>query len=231
MKCVFSCLRENPVGSRVIPFVAFVLLTFFQGYVPEPGQYWIYLAKLLVGGWFLLLAGRAIPELRWNVSWEALVIGFGVFVLWVGLDPLLQQLGWANSYPKINLSGRPWNPPATFGHGTVAAWFFVGVRILGSSILVPMLEEVFFRSFLYRYLERVDFLSVPLARFVMRPFLITSVVFGLEHREWLAGILAGFAYQFLVCRKGRIGDAVTAHAMTNFLLGLWVAGKGAWQFW
>jgi CAAX prenyl protease-like protein len=226
-----SCLRENPAGSRVIPFLAFVVLTFFQGYVPEPGQYWIYLAKLVVSGWLLLLARRAISELRWNLSWEAVAVGCGVFILWVGVDPLLQQLGWAASYPKLNLSGPPWNPPATFHSAPLAAWFFIGVRILGSSILVPMLEEVFFRSFLYRYIERVDFLSVPLSRFALRSFLITSVIFGFEHREWLAGILTGFAYQLLVCRKGRLGDAITAHAITNFLLGLWVVWKGAWQYW
>jgi CAAX prenyl protease-like protein len=231
MKRFFSCLRESPVGSRVIPFVAFVVLTFLQGYVPEPGQYWFYLAKLLLAGWLLLLARSAISELRWNLSWEAIVVGCGVFVLWVGLDPLLQRLGWVASYPKLNLSGLPWNPLATFGSASLAAWFFIAVRIFGSSILVPMLEEVFFRSFLYRYIERVDFLSVPLARFSWRPFLFTAVIFGIEHKEWLAGILAGFAFQILVCRKGRIGDAITAHAITNFLLGLWVVGNREWHFW
>ena len=51
------------------------------------------------------------------------------------------------------------------------------------------------------------------------------------HREWLAGILCGFAYQGLVCWKKRLGDAMTAHAITNFLLALWVVGRGAWKFW
>ena len=60
---------------------------------------------------------------------------------------------------------------------------------------------------------------------------MTSVVFGLEHREWLAGILCGFAYQGLVCWKNRLGDAITAHAITNALLGGWVVWRGAWHFW
>jgi CAAX prenyl protease-like protein len=63
------------------------------------------------------------------------------------------------------------------------------------------------------------------------PFVVTSLVFGLEHHEWLAGILCGFAYQGLVIWKGRLGDAVTAHGITNFLLGVWVLWRGAWQFW
>jgi CAAX prenyl protease-like protein len=62
-------------------------------------------------------------------------------------------------------------------------------------------------------------------------FVVTSLVFGLEHNEWLAGLFCGFAYQGLVLWKNRIGDAIAAHAITNFLLGGWVVWKGAWHFW
>jgi len=105
------------------------------------------------------------------------------------------------------------------------------VRIAGSASIVPLLEEVFFRSFLYRYLAKPDFLSVRLGTFAWRPFLITSLIFGFEHREWLAGVLCGFAYQGLVSWKERLGDAIMAHGITNFLLGVWVVWQGAWQFW
>ena len=96
---------------------------------------------------------------------------------------------------------------------------------------MPPLEEVFYRSFLYRYLIRADFQSVPLSKFNWIAFLAVSGLFGFEHHEWLAGILCGFAYQGLVCRKGRLGDAMTAHALTNLLLGLWVVWQAAWHFW
>jgi CAAX prenyl protease-like protein len=202
-----------------------------QGFVPDPGQYWLYLSKLVVGGVLLLAARKVLAELQWSLSWEAVATGLIVFVMWIGLEPLVQHLGFSNVYLKISTPSAAWNPPASFGPGSAMAVFFMAVRILGSTILVPMLEEVFFRSFLYRYIERVDFLSVPLSRFSWRPFLITAVIFGVEHREWLAGLLAGFAYQALVCRKGRLGDAVTAHAITNLLLGIWIVWKGAWQYW
>jgi CAAX prenyl protease-like protein len=84
---------------------------------------------------------------------------------------------------------------------------------------------------LYRYFANVNFLSVPLNRFVPLPFWGTALIFGLAHNQWLAGILCGAAYQWLVIRKNRLGDAMTAHAITNFLLGLWVVWRGAWQFW
>jgi len=72
---------------------------------------------------------------------------------------------------------------------------------------------------------------VPLTAFHPLAFAITSVVFGFVHQEWLAGILCGLAYQWLVVRKGRLGDAMMAHAITNFLLGVYVIYKGAWHFW
>jgi hypothetical protein len=105
------------------------------------------------------------------------------------------------------------------------------VRLLGSSLVVPPLEEVFYRSFLYRYLIKADFEQVSLIQFAWVPFVVTAALFGLEHYEWLAGVLCGLIYQGLVCWKGRLGDAITAHMITNFLLSLWVIWKGAWHFW
>jgi CAAX prenyl protease-like protein len=96
---------------------------------------------------------------------------------------------------------------------------------------VPPLEEVFYRSFLYRYVASNQFLDVPFNRFLPLPFLITAVVFGFAHNDWLAGMICGAAYQWLVLRKNRLGDAMTAHAITNFLLGIWVVWRGAWNFW
>jgi hypothetical protein len=231
MNSLIVRLTNSPVLARVAPFVVFIVLTSCQGFFGEAGRYWIYLAKTVVGAWMLWIVRPVVQEMRWKVSWEAVVIGVSVFILWVGLDDWLIRLGFANSYPKMKLSGPAWNPGAQFGEATPLAWFFIFVRISGLALVVPPLEEVFFRSFLYRYVIKADFLSVPLGAFAWVPFLAVSLLFGFEHREWLAGVLCGFAYQGLVCQKKRLGDAITAHAITNFLLGLWVVGKGAWHFW
>jgi CAAX prenyl protease-like protein len=90
---------------------------------------------------------------------------------------------------------------------------------------------VFYRSFVYRYIAKPDFQTVPIGQFFWTPFIVTSVMFGFGHHEWLAGILCGFAYQGLVCWKKRLGDAIAAHAITNFLLGIWVVHRNAWHFW
>ena len=212
----------KPAASRVAPFLVFLALTFCQGKFGAASAYWFYFAKTLVGAWLFWEMRPVVSEMRWALSWEAVVVGVGIFAIWVGLDPF---------YPHLVKSGVAWNPPGQFGEKSVLAWLMITTRILGSTFIVPPLEEVFYRSFLYRYIARPDFLSVPLNRFLPLPFFATVAVFGFAHNEWLAGILCGAAYQWLVIRKNRLGDAMTAHAITNFLLGVWIVWKGAWNFW
>lgn len=235
MNLLATQLRKSPLVARVAPFLVFVLLTFVQEQFPGPGRYWLYLTKTLVAGWMLWTVRSIVREMRWAFSWEAVVVGVGVFGLWVGLDPFVptQQELWAKFGSSKNPSAATalWNPFAQFAEGSALGWFFIVVRVLGSSLVVPPLEEIFYRSFLYRWIVNPDFESVPLGQFAWKPFLIAAIVFGLAHNEWLAGILCAAAYQGLVCRKKRLGDAMTAHAITNLLLGLWVASRGAWHFW
>jgi CAAX prenyl protease-like protein len=219
----------SPATARVAPFVIFVALTSAQGWFGPVPAYWLYLIKTVLGLWMLIELRPLLPEMRWALSWEAVVVGIAIFAVWVGISR-----GWALEDSIRHAPVKPaslWDPPAQFGANSPLAWLFIATRILGSTFVVPPLEELFYRSFFYRYLAKVDFLSVPLNRFLPMPFLATSVIFGLVHNQWVAGILCGAAYQWLVIRKNRLGDAMTAHAITNFLLGVWVVWRGAWQFW
>ena len=224
-----SFLREqfgrSPIHSRVAPYALLVILTFIQDSVGGPFRYWMYLAKMVIGAWCILEMRGLVPEMQWAFSWEAVVGGVLVFVLWIGLDPY---------YPKIQLlfkAGEPWNPFNLFGQASGMGWFFIAVRTLGSSLVVPPLEEVFYRSFLYRYFVRLEFTSMPFKQLHWLSLIVTSLFFGLVHYQWVAGFLCGLVYQALVIRKNRLGDAITAHAITNFLLGCWIVCKEAWNFW
>ena len=167
--------------------------------------------------------------MRWVISFEALLTGPLVFILWVTLDV---------PYTKFSQPDDSWNLQKQFAAAPVMVWVFAGVRIAGSTLLVPMLEEVFYRSFLYRYILAPNWMFTAHSSFAVKPFLITSIVFGFTHQHWLAGIACGIIYQLLVIRTNRIGDAITAHAVTNLLLGVWVITKGfgyaekeQWHFW
>ena len=225
MNFLAAQLRSSPERARVLPYVIIVVLTFMQDSYGGSSRYWIYLAKMLVGAWCIWEVRNVATEVRWTFSWEAVVAGILVFAVWVGLDPY---------YPKFEFlvkASLPWNPFKEFGQNSGIAWLFVGVRIFGSALIVPPIEEAFYRSFLYRYFVRTQFTALPMSHLHWLSLTVTSLIFGFSHYQWLAGILCGLAYQFLVIRKNRLGDAMTAHAITNFLLGLWVVWKGAWQFW
>jgi len=213
---------SSPSIARVAPFAVFLALTFCQGHFGASSAYWFYLAKTIVGAWLIWEMRPVVSEMRWAISWEAIVVSVAIFAVWVGLDPYYQHL---------TKSGPAWNPNVEFGEGSALAWLFILTRLLGSTFIVPPLEEVFYRSFLYRCIASQNFLSVPLNRFLPFPFFATAIAFGFSHNEWLAGILCGAAFQWLVIRKNRLGDAMTAHAITNFLLGVWIVWKQAWNFW
>ena len=214
-------LAASPAIIRIAPFFIFVLLTVAQEKLGGESAYWLYLAKTILGALMIFAVRPFIAEMRWAISWEAIAVGILIFAIWIGLDSFYS--------PLFKKAGE--NPFSHFNGNASLAWFFCIVHILGMTLVVPPIEEIFYRSFLYRYIASKDFLSVPLNKFVPAPFLVTALVFGLSHNEWLAGILCGAAYQWLVLRKNRLGDAMTAHAITNFLLGAWIVWRGAWHFW
>ncbi|HTL56564.1 MAG TPA: CAAX prenyl protease-related protein [Candidatus Limnocylindrales bacterium] len=208
-----------------MPYALLIALTVIQDSFEGPLRYWMYFAKMLVGAWCIFTVRDLVPEMRWAICWEAVLAGVLVFAIWVGLDPY---------YPKLELlfkAGEPWNPFKQFGADSSQGWFFVVVRTIGSALVVPPLEEVFYRSFLYRYFVRLEFTAMPFKQLHWLSLVVTSLLFGLAHYQWLAGFFCGLIYQALVIRKNRLGDAMTAHAITNFLLGCWIVWKGAWQFW
>ncbi len=229
MNAVTSKLQASPLLARVLPFVVFLALTSCQGSLGTESHFWVYLAKCVVGVWLIRVTWPLVSEMRWVISFEALLTGTLVFILWVTLDV---------PYTKFSQPDDSWNLQKQFAAAPVMVWVFAGVRIAGSTLLVPMLEEVFYRSFLYRYILAPNWMLTAHNSFAVKPFLITSIVFGFTHQHWLAGIACGMIYQLLVIRTNRIGDAITAHAVTNLLLGVWVitqgfgyAEKPQWHFW
>lgn len=228
-------LESSPALVRAVPFGIFLLLTILQNQFGEEWRYWGYVGKSIVGAGLVWIIWPYVAEMRWKVSGTAIAAGIAVFMIWVGLDPIVpKQL---ELWVLLGLSTPPasppiaWNPIAQFGEGSALGWFFVCARILGSSIVVPPLEEVFYRSFIYRWIANPDFRATRLGEFSVKPFLLTALIFGFGHNEWLAGILCAATYQGLVCWKKNLGEAMTAHAVTNFLLGIYIVARGSWQFW
>jgi len=219
---MFNKILASPILVRVAPFAAFAILTPLQSRFGDAPQYWIYALKTLIGAWLLWHVRPYVKEMSWKLSPESVAVGVVVFLAWVGLE---------GHYPMIFSRAGSFNPQRTYGTDSALALLCIAVRIIGSALVVPPLEEIFYRSFIYRYLIKSEFLNIPLGYFDWRAFLVAGAIFGIGHYEWLPGILCAFAYQGLVLRKNRLGDAISAHAITNFLLGIWVVTRQAYYFW
>ena len=179
-----------------------------------------YPLRVLVVAVVLWSCRHGYDALQWCWSWSAVVLGILAFALWMGLEQPLaaatvgSQLGQA-------LSG--------VGPGERAFWLFF--RVVGSVVTVPLAEEIAFRGYLTRRLIAADFQSVPPGQFSWSSFLVSSSLFGVMHGRWLAGILAGMLYALAFYRRGRLTDAVLAHATTNALIAAYVIATGTWSLW
>src|SRR5262249_36463868 len=104
--------------------------------------------------------------------------------------------------------------------------------IAAAVVTAPVAEELAFRGFLIRRVISADFESLGLRQFTYFSVLLSSTVFGFLHGDrWIAGTIAGLAYAAALLRRGRIGDAVVAHATTNALIAAWVLLSGHWRLW
>lgn len=113
---------------------------------------------------------------------------------------------------------------------TRLAW--LGFRVLAATVTVPLAEELAFRGYLLRRFISADFETVPAGSWSWLGLGASSLAFGLLHGQlWFAGVLAGFLYGWAMLRRGRFGDAVAAHAVTNALLAAYVLGFGKWRLW
>jgi CAAX prenyl protease-like protein len=161
-----------------------------------------------------------------------------VAVFWWALEGRIPTLGqlwdWTTQGFRAIPNRKPeapWNPLEYYTDSHALAWLFVVVRVIGRSWVVPLVEEVFYRGFVYRYCISASFVEVPLTRWNPLAFCATCLLFGLAHPDqWLVGIVCAAAYQWLVIRHGRLGDAITAHAVTNLLLSAWAIGSRQWRF-
>jgi len=150
--------------------------------------------------------------LTWRCDWLAPAIGTIVFLTWIGMDHFL----------NLNPGVDP-RVPTTLLAPRLAKGIWITFRVLAAVITVPLAEELAFRGYLMRRFISANFNCVSFQSFSWFALLASSVTFGLLHGgNWLAGSVAGILFGFAVVRRGRIGDAVVAHATANALLATYV---------
>ncbi|WP_236027004.1 CAAX prenyl protease-related protein [Geomonas diazotrophica] len=235
----FATVKQWPDRGalpRVLPFalfIAFVALeegartaALRQWFVlPEPVLYALYPVKACSVAALLWLWRGSYPELHLRDlldlkrSTLAVVIGLITFLVWINLQVTLPLVGGAAGFdPTLLPEGAP-------------RLVLTAARVAGAVLVVPVMEELFWRSFLLRYLIHPDFESVPLGSFSWSSFLVASALFALEHHFFLAGLAAGAIYNLLLYRTRSLVLCVMAHAVTNLVLAMYVLHSGKWYFW
>jgi uncharacterized protein len=228
---------QDAAMPRILPFALFMVFIALESLIrwlvgltssPEaslsPLFLWLYPVRIAVVLGALMYLWPAYQELREPIcinTGEALLIivtGVFVYVAWVRMD-----WPWA-------MQGQPtgYNP---FQAGASVGIVLAGIRLFGAAVIVPVMEELFWRSFLIRYLVTPAFTKVRLGTFTPLSFGATVVLFGLEHHLWLAGMMAGVVYNLLLYKTLRLWPCILAHAITNLLLGTYVLVTGEWHWW
>ncbi|MHA4870304.1 CAAX prenyl protease-related protein [Duganella sp. PWIR1] len=218
---------ERASLARILPFALYMGFIVLADLLARAGvdaqqMRWLYPVKIAAVGVALAYFWRDYQELtKWPFNWRnvmiAVLAGAVVLVLWVNLDARWMVVGDAAGFDPRD--------------GDRLNWVLVVTRWCGAALVVPVMEELFWRSFLMRWLTAVDFLSVRPAQVKKWAIVVTVLLFGFEHTLWLAGIVAGLVYSLLYVRSGSLWSPVLAHATTNGLLGIWVVATGQWSYW
>jgi exosortase E/protease (VPEID-CTERM system) len=211
---------ESPAtASYLVPFLAILGASFLSksasGYFE-----WLYplrfVAALIALWWFR----REYRKLDWRFGWVAPLTGAGIFLLWVAP-------GWWTHETAASTLGA-----SLASLSTAARVTWITLRVAAAVITVPIAEELAFRGYLARRIMCRDFADVPFMRLSLVAVGVSSLAFGIMHgQHWLLGIVAGLAFAVVLRRRGRMGDAVVAHAVSNLLLAAWVLARGDWGLW
>ncbi len=216
--------------ARIVPFAVFMVLLVARGALPTDGSAgvdprWVYAAAVPIVGallvWFWREYGELVRQTLPSAGEAALGAGVGVLVfgLWIHLDAAWMHVGEPSaSFVPTDATGE-------------LIWPLVALRWIGASLLVPVMEELFWRSFVMRWVQSPRFEAVVPQHVGPKAIVLSTFVFMLAHTLWLAAVIAGLAYAWLYVRTGKLWVPIIAHAVTNGVLGVWVVQTQRWTFW
>ena len=221
-----SLRAPNATLAYIAPFLAFIGIMAMERAGALPPQ-WFYPVRffvvLLIIGW----VSRPFVSFRATCPLASIGIGMAVFVVWIGPDVLFgYRHHWLFDNPITGSAVSSLSPALK------RIVPFVLMRAFSSTVLVPVLEELFWRGWLMRWLVDKDFLKVPVGKYVPSAFWIVAVLFASEHGPyWEVGLAAGIIYNWWIIRTRNLADCIVAHAVTNGLLSVYVLATDQWQYW
>ncbi len=222
---------RSPLAAYVLPFALFTgaLALLPLAKMVGGGSIWAQRPELGIYPLQTLICGGALLYYWRDYSWGkrgghllAATAGLAILGLWIAPQAVL-------GFPP-RLTGFD---PTAFQSNPTLYWSSVAARFARLVIVVPVLEELFWRGFLMRFLIKEDFTKVPIGTFQWRSFLVVAVAFMLVHQtaDWPAAFLCGIAYNLVAVRTGSLSACVLAHAITNLGLGIYIMSTRQWGLW
>lgn len=177
----------------------------------------------------LIVFSRDVLSLRVRHWATSIAMGIGIFALWIAPDVLFPD--FRSSWLFTN--GFTGKVEGTLPEAGRSDLLVIGLRFARAAVLVPIVEELFWRAWLPRYIDRTEhFEEVPLGQYSRAAFLLTALLFASEHGAmWDVGLLAGLLYNFWMQRTRSLGDLILAHGVTNACLSVYVLTRGRWEYW
>lgn len=213
--------------AYLLPMGVFLAFTWAGGqwqrfYIPS------YVLKTLFAAVLLALLWRHYTKVRWTYWWLGIVMGVIGVVQWVAMEKGILRL--FPNYPRVTVES--FNPEHAFA-APWQMWAFIAVRWAGASLVVPVMEELFWRDFLWRSIVAPgDFRLAEVGEWDGgKAFLFVSLLFCTVHIQWMTAIVWGMLVGLLLVVTRSLGACMIMHGVTNFLLGLYVLWTKDWYFW
>jgi CAAX prenyl protease-like protein len=224
---------EAPAGRHVgslpyvAPFLVFILLLAIAPSLDFLGP-WEPLIRVLVIAAVLMSVSRPVLDFRIRSGAATVSLGVAVFVIWILPDVLWP--GYRSHFLFQN--GLTGYLTSSIPENMRIDPLVLGPRAFRAIILVPIVEELFWRAWMMRWLISPRFEQVPLGSYSLNSVLITAVLFASEHGPyWDVGLVAGLLYNWWMIRTKSLGDCILAHAVTNACLSAYLLATGKWEYW
>ena len=178
----------------------------------------------------LIATGFALPtyfrKVRFRISLLAVGLGVVGVVLWIAIWWLNKEYGFGNTSNRA-----AFNPLEELKETPVWMWTFLGIRLMGMVVLVPIVEEFFLRGFLMRYCEDIDWDQIPIGEATWRGWAGILAYAAFTHVEIVAALVWFGMVTWMYLKTKNIWDCVVTHAVTNGLLAAYVLATGTWALW
>ncbi|MCC7176410.1 MAG: CAAX prenyl protease-related protein [Bryobacterales bacterium] len=217
----------SPSWPYVLPFASYLLMLAAAANLPG-GAAVHYPLRVAVVAAVLLACSRPVLRLKPSRWFSSAMLGVAVFLAWIAPDLLwpAYRSHWLLQNPLTGAVASSISSPARSD-----PWF-LAVRVSGAVLLVPIVEELFWRAWMLRYIVSRHFERLPMGTATAASFWLTAFLFASEHGPyWDVGLAAGIAYNWWMMRTRSLADCILAHAVTNACLAAYVLAAGRWQYW